>query len=96
MLKAIGIEDDSGDPEAGVLVSLERGLSDGDLVFTDLGSGEIMLRTEHAEILRSIAVAATRGNLSISEPIDHGGIRRAELRDEESAKDAWQREPPLA
>lgn len=88
VLTAIGIEDDPCDPEAGAVVALELGLSDGDIVFTDPRSGEIMLRTERAQILRNIEVAATRGDLSISELIDNGDIRRAELRDEESRKDA--------
>ena len=84
VLTAIGIEDDPSDPDAGSVIALELGLSDGDVVLTDPDSGEIVLRTERGQILRNIEVAAARGDRSISDLVDNGDIRRAELRDEES------------
>ena len=86
VLTAIGIDDDPNDPDAGAVVALELGLSDGDVTHVDPGSGEILLRTERAQILRNIEVAAARGDRSISDLVDHGDIRRADLRDEEVAK----------
>jgi hypothetical protein len=86
VLTAIGIEDDPTDPEAGIVVALELGLSDGEIVAIDAASGEILLRTERAQILRNIEVAAARGDRSITELVDNGDIRRAELRDEEPGR----------
>ncbi|MGE4073369.1 MAG: hypothetical protein AB7E72_19535 [Lysobacterales bacterium] len=85
VLTAIGIEDDPNDPEAGAVVALELGLSDGDVIQVDPDTGEILLRTERAQILRNIEVAAARGDRTISELVDNGDIGRAELRDEEVA-----------
>lgn len=82
VLGALGIRFHRDDPEAPFVAALELGLSDGDIRVID-ERGEIVLRTERAQILRNIAVAATRGELSISELVARGYIKRADLRDED-------------
>ena len=86
VLSALGFEDDPDDPEGGFLIALELGLSDGDVVLIDEATGEIVLRTPRAQIQRNIEAAAERGDRSISELVDSGEIRRAELRDEEEPR----------
>lgn len=83
VLNALGIEHRPDDPDAANVVALELGLidGDGDAVVID-EQGEVSLRTERAQILRNIEVASERGDRSISELVETGEIRRAELRDE--------------
>jgi hypothetical protein len=81
VLAYLGIVHRADDPEAGMVVALELGLSDGDVRLID-AAGEIILRTERAQILRNIEVAAARGEQTITELVNLGVIRRADLRDE--------------
>jgi hypothetical protein len=81
VLAALGIEHRPDDPEAGMQVALELGLSDGEIVAID-EHGEILLRTERAQILHNIEVAAARGDRTITDLVDSGEIRRADLRDD--------------
>lgn len=82
VLQQLGIEDHADDPEAGMVAALELGLSDGDLVRIDPLNGEIVLRTDRAQILHNIATAAAHSERTLSELVESGAIRRADLRDE--------------
>lgn len=81
VLTSLGIEHSPDDPEAGMVVALELGLSDGDVRIID-GADEIVLRTDREQILHNIRIAALRGDRSISELSSTGEIRRADLRDD--------------
>lgn len=82
VLAALGFEDNPDDPEAGFIVAVELGLSDGEVLAMDQASGEVLLRTDRSQILRNIEIAAARGELSITELVENGVIRRAALRDD--------------